>query len=388
MKKIKYFITFSFIFLFVFIISSCANKNENLKIIDYDIIHELEFGGVYITDEIESFNEKGFSYGDSVNVEFTNGYKVKDIPYFNGYYVDAGETLLVGYPGYAYIKLSLNYGDDYWFIAGLKEGDKASVYLNQKGKYKDIQDTMNISYYDDRLKYDSDIEFANYRMVSNGKIKPNILFRGASPCDNKHQRAMYVDSLIENDKVNYIVDLADTKEKIEAYMQQDDFKSYYFKKLYERNTVLLSAIPHEKVMPLAMNMNYKSDEFRLKMVDGFKSMLKFNGPYYIHCQEGKDRTGFVLIVIEALMSSTYKEIVDDYMLTYKNYYKITKETDPLRYNIIKERNVDAMLRFLVNDDTKKIDEINDYSEYIKKYLKAGSMTIEEIEAFINLFKNN
>ena len=117
------------IFITTFVLFSCGNT---LSVKDLSIIHELEFGWVYLKITIEDFNNKGFSYGDSVDIEFSNGHRVNDIPYYNGYYVDAGETLLVGYPGYDYVKLSLNYGNDYWFIANLKEEDLGSIYLNQK----------------------------------------------------------------------------------------------------------------------------------------------------------------------------------------------------------------------------------------------------------------
>ena len=165
MKKLLYL---SLIILSSLLLCSCkANK----KVKDLELVHELEFGGVYLKITIDDFNKKGFDYGDSVNVEFSNGYKVEDIPYYNGYYVDAGEALLVGYPGYDYVKLTLNYGDDYWNIANLKENDLGSIYLNQKGKYKDIQETMNIQYKDDRSYYTTDEEFANYRVIVVGNIK-------------------------------------------------------------------------------------------------------------------------------------------------------------------------------------------------------------------------
>ncbi|MBR6288008.1 MAG: tyrosine-protein phosphatase [Acholeplasmatales bacterium] len=376
MKKL---ISLLFTFMFMIVLASCGN---DVKLENYGVMHETEFGGVYIKIEIDDFNELGFEFGDSVDIEFTNGYKVNDIPYYNGYYVDAGETLLVGYPGYEYIRLGINYGNDYWVIAGLKDTDKANVYLKEKAKYKDIQETMNIQYKDERSYYESDAEFANYRMVNVGNIKSNILYRGASPCDNKHKRAAYVDELMEEDNINFIINLADTAEKIEGYIEKDDFNSQYFLSLYRRNLVLLGASPNEKVMPLAMNMNYKSDEFRGKVADGFKQMLSFNGPYYVHCQEGKDRTGFVIIVIEALMGATYQEIVDDYMLTYKNYYKITKESDELRYRIIKERNVDAMLKFLIGDENKELNGL-DFVPYIKTYLINGGMTEAEVNELIN-----
>ena len=378
MRKIRNIITFLFIIAGMILISACGSK---LDVKNLDTIHELEFGGIYLTMTIDDFNKKGFNYGDSVDIEFTNGYKVNDIPYYNGYYVDAGETLLVGYPGYDYVKLTLNYGDDYWDIAGIKDGDKESISLNQALKYKDIQDTMNIQYSD--IKGDEPTYvFANYRMVDVGDIKDNILYRGASPCDNKHNRAPYVDSLLAEDQINYIVNLADTPEKIQGYMAKPDFNSPYFRSLYERNTVLLAA-PLEKVLPLAMNMNYKSDEFREKVASGLKSMLSFTGPYYIHCQEGKDRTGFVLIVIEALLNASYQDIVDDYMLTYDNYYGITLETDPLRYNIIKQRNVDAMLKFLIGNENANLAE-TEFSSYIRTYLINGGMTDSEVTQFIHL----
>lgn len=377
----KRYLSIIFMFFALIMLSACSK----LSFKDYDIIHELEFGGVYIKITIDEFNEKGFEYGDSVDVEFSNGYKVEDIPYYNGYYVDAGETLLVGYPGYDYVKLTLNYGNDYWDIAKLNENDKASIYLNEKGKYKDVQETMNIQYKDERSFYTTDEEFANYRMVNVGNIKDDILYRGASPCDNTHKRASTVDTLIENDGINFIINLADTKEKIDKYIAKDDFNSPYFLSLYQKKQFMLAASPIEKIMPLAMNMKYKSDEFRAKVADGLKQMLDFAGPYYIHCQEGKDRTGFVLIVIEALMGASYQELVDDYMFTYKNYYKITKETDELRYRVIKERNVDAMLKFLIGRDDLDLNNL-DFSPYIKNYLIAGGMTDTEVNELINILK--
>ena len=66
---------------------------------DCPVEHEEEFGGVYIKNTIDEFNAYGFDYGDSVSISFTNGYKLEDIPYYNGYYTRTGETLLVAYPG-------------------------------------------------------------------------------------------------------------------------------------------------------------------------------------------------------------------------------------------------------------------------------------------------
>ena len=106
----------------------------------------------------------------------------------NGYYVDAGEKVLVGYPGYPYIKLAINYGEDIWNLFDLNDSDTATISLSKKEKYLDIQESSDITYYDDRNMYSSDSEFANFREINVGNIKEGILYRSASPCDNKRKR--------------------------------------------------------------------------------------------------------------------------------------------------------------------------------------------------------
>jgi hypothetical protein len=71
------------------------------------------------------------------------------------------------------------------------------------------------------------------------------------------------------------------------------------------------------------------------------------------------------------------------MLPYKNYYGITNEKDSLRYIIIKERNVDTMLRFLINDPNKDLENL-DFSSYITTYLINGGMKQEEVNDLISL----
>ncbi|MBP5261903.1 MAG: hypothetical protein J6Z43_07250 [Clostridiales bacterium] len=87
---------------------------------EYGVIHEPEFGGIYITITIDDFNDQyDITYGDSVNVYFSNGAEFLDIPYYNGYYCKPGENLLVAYPGYDYIKVACNFGEDLFVTAGL-----------------------------------------------------------------------------------------------------------------------------------------------------------------------------------------------------------------------------------------------------------------------------
>ncbi|MBP5342607.1 tyrosine-protein phosphatase [bacterium] len=364
MKKILLLIT---ILLSVFFISACKNV-QNLD--NASIEHDLEFGGIYIKSSIDNFNNLGYDFGDSVDISFSNGYTLDDIPYFSGYYVPAGDYLLVGYPGHDYIEVQINCGDDTWIIAELEDSDTASISLNKKKKYLDIQNALNIKYYDERNKYETDIEFANFRNIAVGNIKENTLYRSASPCDNKHKRASYVDSLMSEYNIMYMLNLADTKEKIDEFIAKEDFNSPYFLSLYQENNYSL----------LTLNMNYKSKDFQNKVCRGLKDIIDNDGPYLIHCLEGKDRTGFVCILLEALLGATYNEIVDDYMTTYYNYYKIDKRSE--KYDIIKNMNMDEMLRFITNDENTPLNEI-DLVASAKSYLLNGGMSNDEINSLIN-----
>ena len=373
--------------LLILSLCACQKKKEesNPSIADYPIEHEMEYGGVYIKIAIDDFNALGFSFGDSIDLTFDNGRKLEDIPYYNGYYVDAGEPLLIGYPGYEYIKATINYGQDLWDEFSLKvpanveglwkkavleEHNTATITLHEKGKYLPIQEASDIHYFDERERYDSDAMFANFRSMNLGKLKRDVIYRSASPCDNQHNRAPYVDALIREAGVKTILDLADNEVKIEKYIARDGFASPYFLSLYE----------NDQVIPIALNMNYLSDDFGMKIVQGFNLMAEKEGPYLIHCTEGKDRTGFVAMLIEALAKASYEEIEADYMKTYANYYRIDKSNDKEKYQIILERNLDGMIAFMVND--AGIDFKNcDLSIYAEKYLQRCGMSEEQIQAF-------
>lgn len=372
--------------LLILSLCACQKKKEesNPSIADYPIEHEMEYGGVYIKIAIDDFNALGFSFGDSIDLTFDNGRKLEDIPYYNGYYVDAGEPLLIGYPGYEYIKATINYGQDLWDEFSLKvpanveglwkkavleEHNTATITLHEKGKYLPIQEASDIHYFDERERYDSDAMFANFRSMNLGKLKRDVIYRSASPCDNQHNRAPYVDALIREAGVKTILDLADNEVKIEKYIARDGFASPYFLSLFE----------NDQVIPIALNMNYLSDDFGMKIVQGFNLMAEKEGPYLIHCTEGKDRTGFVAMLIEALAKASYEEIEADYMKTYANYYRIDKSNDKEKYQIILERNLDGMIAFMVND--AGIDFKNcDLSIYAENYLQRCGMSEEQIQA--------
>lgn len=253
--------------------------------------------------------------------------------------------------------------------------DKLQTYDEINKKYK----ALHLKYSRNREDFSSDIVFANFRNVKLGNIKEGILYRGASSIDNSYGRAKYVDKLIAEAGVKFDVDLTDNDEKIKKHFAKKDFASNYFKSLYESG----------KTICLHMNTNYREQKYHDRIVKAMVAMSKNEGPYYIHCVEGKNRTGFLLAVIEGLAGASYEEIVKDHMITFANYYGITEETDKEKYDILKARYIDSMLRYIADNDpwtgngTIELKDL-DWVNIMGRYLTKNGMSQEDID---NWYKN-
>ena len=345
-------------------LTSCSLNAPKLE--DAAISHETELGGVYIKATTDEFNGLGFIYGDSVKIEFSNGYTLEEVPYYNGFYNQKGDPLLIAYPGYDYVMAVINAGEDLWEVADLSYSDTATVTRVQSGTYLEKQEARDMSYEDDRAKYPSDEAFANFRNIKFGTVAENRLYRSASPCDNQHGRAGTVDDLMEAAGVAYIIDLADTAQKIDGYIAAEDFESDYFLSLYNDG----------KVLPVGLGMNYSSDEFRSRIIGTLRVMTQREGPYLIQCTDGTDKTGFMCILLDAFVGATYDEIVGDYMLTYENYYGITKESDPDRYNLIFSDVLYPMIEVVLGGDIENAD----IQSRAESYMIDAGMSAVELEA--------
>ena len=359
-----------------FTVMSCKQKEQqkedqkDIVLSDYSIHRDDEFGGAFIDISIQDFNDLGFKFGDSLKLSFSNGVNYEDIGYYSGYYVPAGKELVVGYPGYDYIKFCINYGADVYTENNFNSETKVTISVYESQKYKDVEETLNINYSDDRNDYESDEEFANFRDVRTGNIKAGRLYRGASPIDNRRNRASIVNSLIERHHIAYDIDLADKRETIDK-IYQTGTASLYFKDLDRDGKVVL----------LGMGAAYTSEEFSQKMKVMFDAIIANDGPYYVHCLEGKDRTGYVCMVLEAMCGATYEELVNDYFITYYNYYKIEKGT--AKYNVIKSMHIDEMIRYVFDFPAQtNLLSVNYYSA-ADNYLKSLGLTNEDIQTIVN-----
>ena len=97
-----------------------------------------------------------------------------------------------------------------------------------------------------------------------------------------------------------------------------------------------------------MKPTYGDESFNQAMARGMRFFLdpKNSGPYEVNCVEGKDRTGFVIAVLECLGGASYEELIEDYMITYYNYYYLTKN-DP-GYLLLADFNLVSQMAYCFN----------------------------------------
>ncbi len=382
--------TFCIILLaaFLFSLASCGKKEDTVKEktsqtaeetekkpfgVSANIDRDEKFDSAILSLTEDDFRDAGFSFGDSFDVVFSNGYTLTDVPYFNGYYVKTGEPVIVAYPKNDYVLITKN-NRGIWTDAELSSDFTVEITLNTAGKYLATYEALGQDYSMDRDSYDTDAEFANFRAMSGGNLKENFLYRGASPVDNSRNRASYANALIAEKEIKCVIDLADSEDDMNQYISSDTFTSGYAKKLYENGKIAL----------LSMGSNYESDAYKTSVVNGLRLFIENGGPVYIHCMEGKDRTGFVCMLIEALAGASYDEMCSDYMKTYANYYKITEKGTPEKYNAVVNLYFNTFAEYLYGSED--IEELKkaDYTESARKYLSEGGMTEREINQLVDL----
>jgi protein tyrosine/serine phosphatase/S-adenosylmethionine hydrolase len=329
-------------------------------------VTQIEKYGHALADiTIQDFNNLGFAFGDLVTVIFDNGF-VLEAPYLDGYYVNAGDPLVRAYPGHTNIGICINYGK-LNEVAQVKVGSGFIIMLSNPGAYRTQYEIRKLVRSNKREDYASDEIFANFRNIAVGNIAEGVLYRSSSPIDNQLGRAAYADKLIEEAGIETVVNLSDSIDAMKTYLAAKDFASPYYAELAKNN----------KVIFLNMNLAYGSEEFRANVAKGLVFMVEHDGPYLVHCTEGKDRTGFISALLEALMGATKDEIVVDYMESYINYYGVEPGTE--KYNLIAQDVLDMLKVITGTGDLEKAD----LQTGARNYLIQGGMKPEQIEKLMN-----
>ena len=367
-KHIRKYIAFFVVCVMLLGLNVCAhteNSAGEATAVKATVIEIEKYGHAVLDITTADFCAKGYSLGDVVFVQF--GSFASEMPFFDGYYTSPGGVMLRGLAPEKNIAVAINYGE-LSQETGIAPGDIVEISMAKKAGMLAYQELCALKYSNNRADFSDDAAFANFRAVTVGTIGNEKLYRSASPINNAHGRAGYANDFIEAAGVAAVLNLADSDEDIAEYIAAEDFNSKYYLKLYEDG----------KVIAMDMTANFFSDKFAASVAEGLTFLAQNDPPYSIHCTEGKDRAGFTAMLLEALMGAELQAIIDDYMISFYNYYGIDKETQPERYEVVLNNNLMAMLYHVMGAESAEELEKIDLESAVTKYLLDAGMTEADI----------
>ena len=205
----------------------------------------------------------------------------------------------------------------------------------------------------------SDEEYANFRAVETSGMGVGTLYRSSSPVRPAYNRNAEADAALQNALICTVMNMADSEEAMKAYPAYN-----------------LTHYSDCDIIALDMKIDFAAEEFRAALADGFRYLAAHEGPYLIHCHEGKDRTGFACGILECLMGASAGEVVEDYMISYYNFYGIGPDSE--QYEWIAQSNIKASLSDAFGIDAIDGDGV-DLAAEAEAYLLEIGMSEEEID---------
>ena len=326
-----------------------------------------KYGNLELTIPGSELDKAGFEYGDLLKITVDG--KEFTVPYGTNYSdVDQGSTILRNSDGH--LTLAINMGDfagkngiatkktnedktyEWYYAAETNIPAVVTIEMGEKGGYYDewlihqLKRTNNREDY----KHLSDAEFANFRNVATTGMGENALYRSSSPINDEIGRNTYADKAAEAAGVKTFMNLANDEATAKGY---EGFDSTYYSK--------------QNVVYLNLGVDFTAADFKTGLATGLRYFTTHEGPYLVHCTEGKDRAGFVSALLECYMGATYDEVVADYMVTYYNYYGVTKEAEPAKYDAILRSNIVKTLQTAFGvEDLKTADLKQEATDFFKE----------------------
>ena len=378
MKKTA--LLFAVLALMACVITASAQKLEGLTLLP-DGSDMLKYGNPDIDLAADTLLET-FDLGDSVTVT-VEGYGTVDVPICPNYDdVFMGEMLLRAVPGKPQICLAINYGQlgvefgiiekspagsDYAYQ--VKEGVEfpinVTIEMKEKGAYVNRLALGLLVRTNDPAEYPdlTEEEFANFREITTTGIGAGKLYRSSSPILPDNGRNTYADKAAEAASIKTIINLSDSEAVARAFGGFAD--SYYSK---------------QNVIYLALPVTFTSDAFREGLAEGLRYIIANEGPYLVHCAEGKDRAGLTSAVLEALMGAGLDEIQADYVKTYTNYYNVQEGVQqPIAPDVL------DTIRNIIVTNLSAAFEVEDLSavdlqQAAETYMQGIGLTADEISA--------
>lgn len=322
----RFFALFIAIFCSFSFIHAEGKDNPEVIFTTVESVNSIsDFGDIILNISTSDIINAGYDYADIVNISI-NG-ETAALPLIAGFkQMETGcASLVAAASGVVTLSMLLCLFAEQFDIADYYEKEdgniewipcssnvfpiKIEISLKEKQGYAAMYKIYNLPV---RTTFDPDTEteeeFANFRNITTTGIKPGILYRGASPVDNKYGRIKICNSLLKKYGIKTVINLANSYADAQEF---EGFDESYYKTL---------DVSYRKITTLDIQ---KIGETLSK---AFRKIIYGNPPFYFHCQEGIDRTGIFAALLEGLCGASDKELLDDNMLTYKNYYNVVPGT--------------------------------------------------------------
>ena len=237
------------------------------------------------------------------------------------------------------------YTDNYMLLIS---GSKAFSYAGERIGVVCISDKLFHRHYDDLA--------ARYEGLPFGLVfSTRMLYALSSGTSHSAQYAM---AAMEKAGIQSVINLDDSVDTMKNY-------STYPGSFYSKCAVINPE----------MNYDFAGKEFGEKVRQSVLFITENDGPYLIHCKEGKDRTGILCAILEYYAGAAVDDVNRDYMTTYYNYYKVQPED--AAYSIILNNNfVKTLSNLFEVDDLEEAD----LQEEAEQYLRAIGLTSEQLTA--------
>ena len=350
--------------------TACTSNDDNSTMLKSVISSYNEFGAAMLDVTESDMAKAGFTPGDIISITIDD--KVIVMPYYDGFYTKNGEYLCVAYPTYPSICFTANNTGLPDELTGL-EGHAVIIRMEEKGGCLEVQQTLSMKYGNDRTEYPNltDAQFANARCVKAGHIASGRLYRSSSPFCNDIGRASYVSAYLESEKVQTVLNLADTEEKMLTYDMPP-----YSRSLWEGGNVILCPLKSDPT----------ADDYNARLIEALKILPSHPAPYVVHCLEGKDRTGYVCALLEGLCGATYEEIVADYLVTYYNYFGITPDKDTQACNALVSLRLNLCLMYYAGVSDESLLPKVDFAKAFADYLLSHGMSRQQLDALVQALR--
>ena len=361
-----------------------AAEEAGYDVLEGGVTEIQKYGNIILDIASQDLLDAGYEYGDLLTVTVND--VDHEMPLCTNYSdVDTGSLVLRDAEGV--LIAAINMGDfattnslaekvtaedgsfEWKFAEGKSIEDiTVSIAMAAKGGYHDQYIIHQLERTNERGDYDSDEIFANFRNIAAGELGENALFRSSSPVNGELGRAAYADDFCEASGIQAVMNLADAGEDIEGYFEEEGFDSPYYQSLYEDG----------KVKALNLGVDFTADDFKSGLADGLRFFAENEGPYLVHCTEGKDRAGFVSALLSCFMGADFDEVVNDYMTTYVNYYHLTEDSE--QYAAVKNSNIVSILEAITGSEKgADLSEV-DLAKAAEEYLADIGLSEEETAA--------